>query len=716
MILASLLIVNSSNNSVVNATPEVNSYSNCYSAGERAYSTSNFEKAAENFAQALIYKPDDLRARLKYGQALFSLNKYEESSQQLQRVLQNSPNNIIARIYLAENYIHLGKTEEAKEQLDWVLKNQPNHQKAKSLYKNLNGNIKEETKASNKQIKELPSINIIEPIKIEKEEKNKIDKKDVKEETVLNSKDTKSSKNNLSKNSDIQLIQPINADDEDNMSSEETIEIIPQKVNKTKEVIPQKVDETKEEEIPVEPKDNNFILNSQENNIEDNSILEKQDKSMTFTPYVSKNKAKTSKAKEVAIKNLMPEARTDITDTDMKSFFKAGKASFLVNLEKARFEIEKANLIEAEKTIEIADKLARDLNNSRGTLEAQIFKSLIYIYKCEFTKFGKHLMTLKPALSNGTYKSFLDIYSKSEETKDEFERRRLAASVAVGAGHYAVVVDLLKPVFEKNPKEPIVYSMLSDAQLNIYDYDGAEKTFLKFAEERKDSAEAQFNLARFYLTANYKPELAKKYANIAAELAPNDARNKIIIALTDYSQGKVKEGINQIKEVMPSLEDSSMKAICQRIVLDGEKSTNDSKQNYVSMLALPCSKYADSSSLRFAGEDNLKNGSYFSALEKFEKADDGVEMGRVYLGLASALTHENEMDMASISAGYGLKLINEDMSKGKNLARACLYKALYDYERKDTDAAIAKIDLGLNCKDLDYSTYNKLVSLYENLK
>ena len=399
----------------------------------------------------------------------------------------------------------------------------------------------------------------------------------------------------------------------------------------------------------------------------------------------------------------------------MKSFFNEAKESFIVNLEKARFEIEQGDLKSAEKTIETAYKLARNTKNSRNMLEVQIFKSLIYIYKCEFQQFGKHLMTLKPVLSTETYQSFLDIYSKSDELKNENDKKRLAAGVAIGAGHFNVASTLLTPVFESNPEDPILYSMLTEAQLSSFNYDEAEKTLKKFADTKSDNSEAQFNMARFYLTANYQPELAKKYAKIASDLAPEDARCKIILALTDYSEGKIEEGIAKINEILPSLEDTSMKAICQRLIKDGEKASKDPSKNFISMLALPGSKNASLSSYRFAGEEDLLAGSYFSAMVKFEKANERVEMGRVYLGLASALTSANETEMASTAAGYGLKLINEDMAKGKHIARASLYKALYDYERGDKDSAIATIDVGMNCKDLDYSTYNKLVSLYESL-
>ena len=61
------------------------------------------------------------------------------------------------------------------------------------------------------------------------------------------------------------------------------------------------------------------------------------------------------------------------------------------------------------------------------------------------------------------------------------------------------------------------------------------------------------------------------------------------------------------------------------------------------------------------------------------------------------------------------KVLKEEMSKGKGLSRASLYLALYNYERGDKESALASVDIGINSKDLDRSTYKKLVGLYENL-
>lgn len=641
IVLASILI--SSSEAFVQAAISGTNYNSCFSAGEKAFAVSDYVGAAENFAQALKYKPDDLRSHLKYAQSLYSLNRYDESSSHLQTVLQNSPNNIIARIYLAENYLQLNKEDLAKEQLEWVLKVQPGHPKAKALYNRITNGSDD----SDSSVKTLYSEN---------ENKNDANNKESVIESV-----------NEAETGDSQELKY--STDDINMS-----------------------------QAPVS----------------DASILKKADNSMTFTPYVAGAKKESEKKAEV--KPAMPAAREDITYTDMAGFFKIAKDSYIVNLEKARYEIEKGDLTAAAKTIETADKLARNSKNNRSILEVQIFKSLLYIYTCEFQKFGKHLMTLKPALSTESYQSFLDIYSRADGLKDEDDLRRLSAGVAAGAGHHAVVASLLKPVFEKNTKEPLLYTMLSEAQFNSFDYEGAGETLKKFVESNPESSEANFNMARYYLTADYKPELARNYANKAAELNPEDARCGVIIALTDYSEGKIEEGIKTVKELMPTLKDSSMKAICQRLISDGEKASKDSSKNFITMLALPGSKHSNPGVFRFVGEDELKTGSYFSAMDKFSKAGEGVEIGRVYLGLASALTSANELEIASIAAGYGLKAINEDMAKGKNIARASLYRALYFCERKEKEEAVASIDLGLNCKDLDFSTYNKLVTLYDSLK
>ncbi len=679
VILSSLLAVGGSGIVPANAAIGGNNYNSCYSAGERAFAASDYVVAAENFAQALKYKPDDLRSHLKYAQALFSLSKYDESQSHLQTVLQNSPNNIIARLFLAENYAQLGNKDAAKEQLSWILNVQPNHARAKALYAEITGEPivpeKENASVEAAETAEKPEVE-----KAPAQEADSVADKAVVEdnhaEVLYSEKDDKAQDN----------VEPV-ADNDDEIEAEIEVKDPYQSAKPSEE--------------------------EKSDKLADASIL-KNDDNMTFTPYVA---GQTKKPVMTMVeKPKMPAAREDIKNTDLKSFFDAGKNSFVVALEKTRYEIEKGDLDAAEKTVELAGKIARAEDKTRNILETQIFKSLIMIYKCEYEKFGKNLLTLKPALSTESYQSFLDIYSQSEAAKSEDDKRRLAAGVAIGAGHNAVVANLLKPIFDKNPGDTILAGMLSEAQFHNYDYEGAGETLRRFAEAQPENSEAQFNLARFYLTADYKPELARKYATLASDLKPEDPRNGIILGLTDYSEGKVNEGIARIKSLMETVEDTSLKAICQRLIADGEANAGENaSQKFIAMLALPGSSHGDKAALRYVGEDELKAGSYFSAIDKFAKADEGVEIGRVYLGLASALTSAGETEMAATAAGYGVKLLKEEMSKGKSLSRASLYMALYNYERGDKDSAIASVDIGMNSKDLDRSTYKKLIGLYESL-
>lgn len=698
LIISLILLENLAISLTANAETVKKSYSACYSAGEKAYAVSDFSNAAESYLQALRYKPEDLRSRLKYAQSLFHLGKYDESQKHLQIVLNNSQNNIIARLYLAESFAKTNKREFAIEQLNLILNVQPNHSRAKFLMAELKGDNSAKTTVlaesdktispkAKKESTGKKSEKAVTVKKAENQDKPVPQKKSVMpvetaavSDTALPQKNTSVKEVHYAKN----MNADVGADGESEISS--AIE---------EALIIKEVDSAVKES--------------------DTLILYSENGAASFTPFVAGQKKK-AESKTLSQKPQMPAAKKDITRIDMESFFKAGKDSFLVTFEKARYEIEKGDLDSAWKTIELACKLARVSDKSKNILEAQILRSLVMVYKCDFTNFGKNIMALKSALSTDSYQSFLDIYSQSEGIKSEDGKRRLAAGVAAGAGHNAVVVSLLKPVFAKDTSDPILSNMLAEAQFGCYDYEGAGETLKMFAEAHSDNAEAQFNLARFYLTADYKPKLARKYATLAYKLDSKDPRTGIILGLIDYSEGKVLEGIAKIKSLSETVEDTSLKAICQRLIADGEENNGgDANKKFVGMLALPGAAHSDPIMLKYAGDEDLKAGSYFSAIEKYFKANEGVEVGRAYLGLASALTNAGEIELASVAAGYGVTSIKCEMSKGKALARASLYLALYDYERGDKESAIASIDLGLNCRDLDRSTYEKLISLYDNL-
>lgn len=574
------------------------------SAGEEAFASKDFIGAAENFAKALKYSPEDLRARFRYGQALFSLNRFSESHNQFQAILQNSPNNIIARIYLAENLLQLNRHQEARDHITWILRVQPEHERAQQILADLNGRKTVVGGPLEKMPKDLKPLPV----------------KPVKGEVVASKKEM---------------------------------------VSKEKPVAKQSaVVQNSKNQIPAATK----------------SVARKE---KTGAPVLT----------AVSAKNL-----------DIAEFVKANQNSFLVNLEQAKFCLENNQVAAANGYLKKADELARNSRDQRRFLEVQILKSLVYVYSRDFKAFGQHLMSLKPVLSPQSYQSFLDIYNKGSEIKDSVEQARLSAGIAMGAGHHAVASALLSEAYNKFPNDPLIANFLADAQMQSLDYRGAEATLAGLARADSKSAEAYFNLARFYLTVFYKPDQARSYAAYAASLKPDDSRILILLALVDYSEGKISEGVARIKKQLPMVEDPSLKAICEKIMADGhlaDAAMGSNRVNFAGILALPGAPHAPLSAYVLLGEDYLKRGSFLTAMKYFVAAQDLAEVGRTYLGIASALNSAGEKDAAALAAGYGLQALEQELSVHNRNNRAHLYLALFHYDRGDKVAARKSIERGL---------------------
>ena len=632
-IFSSLLLFGSAAN--CHAAADFNSH---FAAGEKAFAAQNFNVAAENFAQALKFVPDDLRSRFRYGQALFSLNKFSESHNQFQTVLQNSPSNIIARIYLAENLVRLNKIAEARVQLEWILKVQPGHERARQLLSETAGQGANMVAAASTQMPEKPPANL-EPLPVKPVGKHSASKK---------SPGKKAAKS---------AVQPAAA-----VSTAETV------VNEPQPFVTQ--------------------------------------------PYVAANVAPAMK--KSANRTLPPPADAKVTSFDVDSFLKTARDSFLINLEQARFNLEFDNTRAAAANLLAAEKLARENRDSRRFLEVQVLNSLVLLYNRDFTGFGQHLMKLKSVLSPESYQSFLDIYNQGEAIKEPADQARLVAGIAMGAGHNAVAARLLKEAFAKFPDNVLLGSMLADAQMQSLDYQGAEVTLSQMARTDSKNAEVWFNLARFYLTADYRPEQVRSYAGYAAGLRPDDTRNQILLALLDYSEGRINEGISRINQLLAGLNDPALKNICERIVADGQ-AVGAERIDFTGVLALPGARHAHKGSYRLLGEDYLKDGSFFTALHYFQAAGDVAEIGRTWLGIASALNSSGETALAATAAGYGLKALHHELAANPGNGRANLYVALYHYERGDKVAARRAVERGLASQNSERSTRNRLAAILEAL-
>lgn len=620
-----------------------------FSAGETAFAARNFTAAAENFAQALKYVPEDLRSRFRYGQALFSLNKYSESHSQFQAVLQNSPSNIIARVYLAENLARLNRPVEARTHLEWILRVQPGHERAQQLLQEIGA-----APVNNASVIAVPQNKKIAaaPVKAKHQK---------------------------------QAIQTVRAA----QTSPQNLQSLP--------VAPKNQAAAAKAVVPVEKA------------AAPAGVAAPQVQQFAPQAFVDGRMVNVQKPAAVARQAPLP-AKKDVAAFDLESYLVLAKDSLLVNLEQARYQLESDDTRAAAVSLMKAEELARAAKDSRRFLEVQILNSLVLVYNRDFPGFGQHLMQLKSVLSPESYKSFLDIYNQGAALKDPVDQARLVAGIAMGAGHHAVATRLLREAFTKFPNDALIGSMLADAQMQNLDYKGAEATLSQLARSDANNGEVWFNLARFYLTADYRPEQVRTYANHAAKLRPDDARNGILLALLDYSEGRIKEGVARIRSLLPAVNDPALKGICERIITDGE-TVGHEKINFVSVLALPGARHAHQSSFRMLGEDYLKQGSFFTAMKHFRKAGDNAEIGRTWLGLSSALHTAGESAMAATTAGYGLKALHHELAANPGNGRANLYIALYHYERGDKVAARQAIERGLASQNCERSTRTRLTAI-----
>lgn len=413
----------------------------------------------------------------------------------------------------------------------------------------------------------------------------------------------------------------------------------------------------------------------------------------------------------------LPPTAVNAENWDVSAFIGENSGSFLVNLEYGRYAIEKGDLETARERLKMAGRLAKKQQDTRRFLEVQILTSLVYVYSKDFLAFGKHLMKLKPLLSEKSYQSFLDIYNQARELKTDSEITRLSSGVAMGAGHYAVAAGLLKKALEQYPGDDLLLNLLAEAQMQNLDYAGAEVTLSEIARQDQKNAESYFNLGRFYLTASYRPDMARKCSEYGRSLKPNDPRFSVLLALLDYSEGKIETGVARLQQLLPKLDDPAFKSVCQRIINDGQyadSSNGSARIDFAEIMALPGASHAPRSSFRLIATDYLKRGSFFSAMRYFMMAQDLAEVGRTYLGLSSALHLSKEEGPAAIAAGYGLKALNEELMRNPQSARANLYLALYHFERDELMQAGQAVKRGLS-SDADRNTRQRLTALLETI-
>lgn len=390
-------------------------------------------------------------------------------------------------------------------------------------------------------------------------------------------------------------------------------------------------------------------------------------------------------------------------------FLRRAKGSYGVDLAFSKYCLEKDDLVTAQQHLDAAEKVAARSRETRKFLEVQVHKSLLFLYQGDLRRFGEQLMRLQSLLSKETYASFLEIYNQGNQATSSLDLSKLIGGVAMGAEHYAVAARILADVWLARPDDTLSGHMLAEAQLNSDDFAGAERTLLLLAQTAPKDPEVAINLGRFYLTARFQPQMARRYVNWAASLSPQDARIPLLQALLDYAEGKIQVGLARLRKSQEAVSDPEFQALCEKIIGDGEKIVNGQgakNTDFRQVLALPGSPHATPDTTLLRGESYLKRGSYFLALKEYMKAKDLAEIGRTYLGISSYLWNLGERDASVTAASFGVKALADvlersERSRGKTedgdplAARAHLYLSLYHLEREHAEKAKQHAQQGL---------------------
>lgn len=402
----------------------------------------------------------------------------------------------------------------------------------------------------------------------------------------------------------------------------------------------------------------------------------------------------------------------------ISNFIKEVKESLRVNLELAKYNLEKGDIRNATKYIQLAEELSLKTRETRSFLEVQIYRLLLNLYNLELRDFGKRLIKLKNLLNTDTYKSFLNVYNTAEELskKSKSDLVKFVIGVAVGAEHEEVAIRLYRENSSEITEDIVLLRMLAEAFISTYNYDQAEKMLLKLYNAATGVAEYAMTLAKFYTTAKLDVSRAEYYLNIAAQKYPDDARIMVIEGILCCLKGDINKGIEIIKEsVNRKNTDILLSKLANSILLEYVKSKERGEKfyNLKAVIQLPDRKRSED--VIKIGEESLNKGLYFIAIREFIESKHLAEIGRAYLAFSRYLVINGEKETAKIASRYGKEILQEALKYKEFAGKANLYLATYYYENKDTKTALQYIEQGLkhasddNTKLLLRVLYSKII-------
>ena len=406
------------------------------------------------------------------------------SSKILENTLSNNPKSKTAKLCCAKVYLKNGDFKEAENLIMQVLEEEPTHKKANQLLKELNKSyskhIENERASSNltevtpepvdiiiekeQTIQETPIIANSSPeIKQQNDKTFKLPTKEellkkAKERKLAESKATNSkpTKNNKDKKntktpsnkkeeslvpivSTTPLSQPISdSDAESENNSETNSEVTYNHILINPIVLDTNLKESSSNDI-TKPEENNIDKQTSDN------------EKYTFIPYVAnKNKlrnqniqTKETNNENSFLTNNNLSTNGYLKDTSKEKFLDCTKDSFLINLQQANVLIHNNKLKNAESFLDIALAKAIEEINNQKLSEVQLTKAMIYLYQCDFDKYGKHIFSIAKGLPEDVYKSLQKVYDTINKFPTEDLKLKYVANLAYSSGYYQIAIDII---------------------------------------------------------------------------------------------------------------------------------------------------------------------------------------------------------------------------------------------------------------------------------
>ncbi len=186
-------------------------------------------------------------------------------------------------------------------------------------------------------------------------------------------------------------------------------------------------------------------------------------------------------------------------------------------------------------------------------------RAVIYIYKCDFAKYGNHILSLRKGVSDDVYNSLQKIYETGINLESRSSKIKYAANLAYDSGHYLTALDLAQKIA---PQDSESKKIIEKATKTIEQIDGEyllNKGSYMYALDsfEKENDEAEKGRTYLAISKALQDENENSQAIIAEEFGcsslfncikndPNNPKANLYLALYFLDKGDK----NQAKEAI----------------------------------------------------------------------------------------------------------------------------------------------------------------------